>query len=78
MLRVHAGMGGVGNICILMCERAQLGARRRTGVFRGSVGLCVHSNISMLESVFLFVRNWRSGGGPDSQGTVVVSRTPTP
>lgn len=58
MLRVHAGMGGVGNICIL-CERAQLLARRRTGTFRGSVGLCVCSDISALESVFLFVRSWR-------------------
>lgn len=37
MLRVRAGMGGVGNVCILMCERAQLGACRRTGMFRGSV-----------------------------------------
>lgn len=57
MFRVHAGMGGVGNICILMCERAQLGARRSTGMFRGSVGLCMCSDISALKSVFLFVRN---------------------
>lgn len=33
MLRVRAEMGGVGNICILMCERAQLSACRRTGMF---------------------------------------------
>lgn len=64
MLRVHAGMRGVGNICMLMCERAQLGARRRTGMFRGSVGLCMCSDISALESVFLFVRSWKYSWGP--------------
>lgn len=64
MLRVRAGMGGVGNICILMCECAQLGARRRTGMFRGAV--CVCSDISALESVFPFVRSWNSGGEHNS------------
>lgn len=54
MLCVHAGMGGVGNICILMCERARLSARRRTGMFRGSVGLYMRSDTSALESVPLW------------------------
>lgn len=64
MLCVHAGMGGVRNICILMCERAQLGARRRTGMFRGAVGLRMCSDISALESVFPLVRSWRYSWGP--------------
>lgn len=33
--------GRGGELCILICERAQLGARRRTSMFRGSVGLYV-------------------------------------
>lgn len=48
MLCVRAGMGGVGNICILMCERAQLGACRGTGMFRESVWLHMCSDTSML------------------------------
>lgn len=51
MLRVHAGMGGVGNICILMCERAQLGACRGTGMFGGALWLYMCSDTSVLERV---------------------------
>lgn len=51
MLRVHAGMGGVGSICILMCERAQLAACRGTGMFGGALWLYMCSDTSVLERV---------------------------
>lgn len=63
MLRVRAGLGGVGNICIPMCERAQLGACRRTGMFRGSVWLRMCSDTSVLYCVFPLPRSLRYSWG---------------
>jgi len=63
MLCVRAGMGGVENICILMCERAGLGACRRAGVFRGSVWLRMGSGTSVSYCVLPLIRSLRCSWG---------------